>query len=88
MTWLKAGDAEQARRHAQACLTIIAANDGPALERFFGFEALALAEHSAGNSMSLADAVAAARSTFEQIGADDRGWCAATLEKLNALATN
>jgi hypothetical protein len=88
MTWLKAGDADQARRHAQACLTIVAANDGPALERFFGFEALALAEHSAGNSMSLTAAVAAARTTFEKIDADDRVWCAEALEKLNALATN
>ena len=87
MTWLKAGDAEQARRHAQACLTIVAANDGPALERFFGFEALALAEHSAGNSMSLTDAVAAARTTFEKIDADDRGWCAEALKKLGALVS-
>jgi hypothetical protein len=88
MTWLQAGDADRARHHAQACLTIVAANEGRALERFFGFEALALAEHKAGNPVALADAVAAARITFEQIDASDRTWCAETLEKLDALATS
>jgi len=87
MTWLQAGDAAQARHHAQACLTIVAVNEGAALERFFGFEALALAEHTAGNPVALADAVAAARATFEQIDAGDRTWCAETLEKLDAIAT-
>jgi len=91
MTWLKAGDAEQARRHAQACLTIVAANnanDGARLERFFGLEALALAEHAAGNPKSVADAVAAARTAFEQLDAGDKTWCVETLTKLDALATN
>lgn len=88
MTWLQAGDAQRARHHAQACLTIVAANHGAALERFFGFEALALAEHSAGNPMAVADAVAAARTAFEQIDADDQTWCAETLKKLDAIATN
>ena len=88
MTWIHAGDPEEARRHAQACLTIVAAHEGAALESFFGFEALALAERAAGNPAAMADAVAAARTAFEQIDADDRTWCAETLKKLEALVPN
>lgn len=88
MTWLQARDAGRARHHAQACLAIVAANDGAAIERFFAFEALALAEHSAGNPVAVADAVAAARAAFERIDAADQTWCAETLEKLDAIATS
>ena len=54
-TWRQAGDAARARGHAQACLDIVAANDGAALERFFGWEALGLADRASGNASGHAD---------------------------------
>jgi len=86
MTWLQAGDAAQARHHAQQCLAIVRDNAAPALERFFGFEALALAERAAGNPEGHAAALAQAREAFAALDEGDRGWCQPTLDKLNAGA--
>ena len=82
MTWLQAGDPAQARQHAQACLDIVAANDGPALERLFGWEALGLVERAAGHTADHADALAMARAAFAELSADDQGWCADSIAKL------
>jgi hypothetical protein len=82
MTWLQAGDPAQARRHAQACLAIVAANDAPVLERFFGWEALGLVERAAGNSVEHANALGMARTAFAELSAGDQGWCRASLDKL------
>ena len=81
-TWLQAGDPARAREHAQACLEIVAAHDGPALERLFGWEALGLVERAAGNTTGHAQALARAREAFEQLDESDKSWCAASLEKL------
>lgn len=86
MSWLQAGDAERARRHAQQCLDIVQAHGSVALESFFGHEALARAERAAGDDAAAAQAVAAARSAFDVLDEGDRGWCRATLDKLNASA--
>jgi hypothetical protein len=86
MTWIQAGDAGEARRHAQACLDIIEAHQGPAVERFFGCEVLARAEHSAGNGAAFVHAVAMARNALAAIeSADDKSWCSETLTQLEAL---
>ena len=85
MTWLQAGDLAQARRHAQACLDIVAANDGAALERLFGWEALGLVERAAGHTAGHAHALAMARAPFTELSADDQGWCAGSIEKLAAF---
>jgi hypothetical protein len=63
-TWLQAGDLAQARSHAQNCLEIVAANDGAALERLFGWEALGRVERAAGNPTGHAQALARAREAF------------------------
>lgn len=84
-TWLQAGDAGQALVHAQACLRIVQAHDGPALERFFAHEALALAAKAAGDAAASDRAVAAARADFAALAADDQAWCQATLQTLQAL---
>jgi hypothetical protein len=83
-TWLKAGDLARAREHAQACLEIVAANNGPALERLFGWEALGLVERAAGNATGHAQAVARAREAFDQLEDGDKEWCAESVEKLAA----
>ena len=86
MTWLQAGDLAQARQHAQACLDIVAANDGAALERLFGWEALGLVERAEGNLAGHAHALAMVRAAFAQLSADDQGWCAERVAKLASTA--
>jgi hypothetical protein len=84
MTWLQAGDLAQARTHAQTCLEIVAANDGAALERLFGWEALGLVERAAGNATGHTQALARAREAFAELADDDKAWCAASVDKLAA----
>jgi len=86
MSWLKADDLAQARTHAQQCLAIVAANDGAALERFFGWEALGRVERAAGNATGHAQAVAQAEQAFAGLDEGDRGWCQASLDALKAAA--
>ncbi len=85
-TWLQAGDFARARTHAQACLDIVGANEGTALERFFGWEALGLVERAAGNATAHAQATARARDAFEALDESDKTWCAASLDRLGAPA--
>jgi hypothetical protein len=88
MTWLQAGDPAQARHHAQCCLEIVSAQaEPPALERFFAWEALGVVERAAGNSTGHAHALTQARSVFDELAEDDRGWCGSSLEKLSAAPT-
>ena len=84
MSWLQAGEPARARDHAQACLQIVAANDGAALERFFGWEALGRAERAAGNASDHAQALARAREAFTELDPSDQTWCAASLDRLAA----
>ena len=86
MTWLQAGDLAQARTHAQNCLEIVAANDGAALERLFGWEALGRVERAAGNATGHAQALAQARTAFAALEPSDQAWCAASVEKLAAAS--
>ncbi len=85
-TWLQAGDLAQARVHARACLEIVAANNGAALERLFGWEALGLVERAAGNAAGHAQALARAREAFAELDESDQSWCGASIDKLAAAA--
>ena len=87
MTWLQAGDAGQARVHAQACLDIIDSNGSAALERFFACEALGLAALAMKDDAALHSSLNAMREAHAALGADDRAWCTASLDKLAASAT-
>ena len=82
MSWLQAGDAAQARKHALACRSLVQANAGPALESFFASEALARAEHATGNSAALAAAVQEAGISFATLDENDRSFCQPTLDEL------
>lgn len=87
MSWLAAGDTARARRHAQACLDIIGAQkDPPALERFFGFEALARTEQAAGAADGFTKALGEARAAFAALEADDQAWCRSSLDALETTA--
>jgi hypothetical protein len=84
-TWLAAGDAAQARQHAQACLAIVDAQPAPPpIERFFACEALALAERAAGNAGAEASAVAAMRVSFAELPPADQAWCQSSLAPWSA----
>ena len=87
MTWLQAGDLVQARQHAQNCLDIVAANQGAALERFFGWEALGRVARAAGDATGHAKALGQAEAAFTALAPDDVGWCQASLDKLRAQPT-
>lgn len=82
ITWLQAGDLAQARTHAQNCLEIVAANQGAALERLFGWEALGRVERAAGNAAGHAQALRNARTAFAELAAADQAWCAACIDQL------
>lgn len=84
MSWLQAGDALQARQHAQNCLVISEANDAPALERFFAWEALGRVDRSTGHTSGHALALVQAEAAFVALEEADRGWCQASLDKLRA----
>ncbi len=84
MSWLQAGEVDRARVHAQACLDIVGANQGAALERFFGWEALSQVELAAANDADHAQALAQARHAFAELDDADKAWCATSLDKLAA----
>ncbi len=86
MTWLQAGDPALARRHAQACLEIVEANQGAALERFFGWEALGRVERAAANTAGHAQALARAGEAFAELDEGDKAWCAGALRALEGRA--
>jgi hypothetical protein len=81
-TWLKAGDAALAHHHALQCLDIVQAHDNVPLERFFGMEALALAQRAAGHADACAATLAQMRVTFDALDEGDKGWCRPTLAAL------
>lgn len=84
-TWLKAGDAQLALQHARLCLDIVQAHGDVPLEHFFGLEALALAQHAAGDTAGLAVTVAAAARAFAALDESDQGWCRAALNTVQDL---
>ena len=84
MSWIKAGEPDRAREHAQWCIDIVAANDGDATERFFGWEALAQVERAAGDPEGFSQALTHAREAFAALPESDKAWCAESLDKLQA----
>lgn len=82
LSWLQAGDLAQARRHAQTCLEMVQAQDAPALEHFFAWEALGRVERAAGNATGQRQALAHMDTAFQGLDDSDRGWCAPSLQAL------
>lgn len=79
---LAAGRPADAVRAAQACVSVCAANDAPAFERFFAFAVLAVAQRAAGNAAGFAAARDEARRQHAAVPADERTWCAGDLAEL------
>lgn len=82
MSWCQAGDFVRARQHAQHCLEIVGAHGSLPLEVFFGWEALGTVERAAGNAAGHQQALAQAQTAFDKLDDGDRGWCQASLDKL------
>lgn len=81
-THLKAVDLVQAEFHARECGRIVAENDGPELERFFAFEALARVMRAAQNDAAYRGACEHAKVAFDCLDDGDKAWCAVVLGKL------
>jgi hypothetical protein len=81
-TWLKAGDAARAHRHARQCLQIVQTHGKVALEHYFGLEVLALAQRAAGDTEAGAATLAEMRMAFDALEESDKGWCRPTLAAL------
>ena len=86
MTWLQAGDPARALAHAQAALAIVEANDAPAMEAFFAWEAVAQAARAAADGATQRRAVAQARLHFQQMDSADQEAFAASLQALRGTA--
>ena len=81
-TYLKAGDRRMALFHANQCLEVSTANNAEALELFFGFEALALAEKANGHTKDFLNAVEQMKVYFEKLSSEDKGWCQSSIDKM------
>lgn len=81
-SWLKAGDAAQAQRHARLCLDLVRTNHGPALERLLAWEALGCAARAAGDAAGHAAALAEAQAAYAALDESDRSWCLASVQAL------
>lgn len=82
MSWLKAGDPAQALPHAQACLDIVQAHAGPALECFYAWQALGLVARAAGDPFARLRALARAHQAFAQLTEADRLACRPGLDAM------
>ncbi|MES2801804.1 MAG: hypothetical protein V4654_04885 [Bdellovibrionota bacterium] len=79
----QAGNFDESFAHAQLCVEICETNSAPALEFFFGYEALALVEKAKSNDLGYKTAVQQVTSYFEKLSEDDKSWCKSSLEKLS-----
>ena len=60
---------------ALRCIAVCERNDAPAIERFFGYAVLALAQRSIGDIGSFEDSRKQALQLFEQVPPEERQWC-------------
>jgi hypothetical protein len=77
-----AGEHRDAVAAATRCVDICSRNDAPALERFFGYTALALAHRAAGDDDAFAVAKDHALRHYDLVAPDERQWCASELSLL------
>lgn len=84
-TYLQADNIQKSLVHAQNCVEICLNNSAPALELFFAYEALALAEKANGNDLGYNRATSIVKKYFDQISDDDKSWCEVTLKKLSKV---
>jgi hypothetical protein len=79
---LKAGDATAALQSATRCIEVCARNEAPAIESFYGYVVLALAQRAAGDANGFASTRQAALALHEQVPAEERKWCLSEIAEL------
>lgn len=79
---MQAGNPAWACNHARRCVEICAANGAPALEQFFAFAALALAQRQQGDAAAFAESRRQALSHCAQVAPEEKSWCEAEIDKL------
>ena len=81
---LQAGSPTAAVEAARRCVAICSQNAAVPFERFFGHAVLAQALRANGDAVGFEAERAEARARFDQVAADEKGWCEAELKKLTA----
>lgn len=80
-SYLQALQIEKSFEHAQLSIEVCEANKCSALDFFFGYEAIALAEKARKNETGYLKAVEKMKLHFEQLSEDDNKWCTKTANK-------
>ena len=79
---LRAGKPSEAMQSARRCIVVCEGNDAPAIETFYGYVVLALAQRAGGDGTAFKDSRRHALSLFEQVPQDERRWCKTEVEEL------
>ncbi len=79
---LQAGEPKAAIRSAERCIHVCRSNGAPAIEEFFGYTVLALAQRAAGDASSFKDSRRQALRLFEQVPQEERQSCASDRKDL------
>ena len=79
---LKAGRPAAAIESAKRCIDVCAHNDAPAIERFYGYVVLALAQRASGDANAFAAAREAALALYEEVPANEKQWCTSEIAEL------
>jgi hypothetical protein len=79
---LQAGRAKDAIDSARRCIDVCVRNDAPAIETFFGWVVLALAQRADGDATSYAASRQQALALLERVPDDERRWCQSDLAEL------
>jgi hypothetical protein len=81
---LQAGRPRDAIESAQRCVDVCARNDAPAIETFFGYVVLALAQRASGDATAFTASRQRALALYEQVPVDEQRWCQSDLAELQS----
>ena len=79
---LQAGQPRDAIASAQRCIDVCVRNDAAAIETFFGYVVLALAQRASGDASAYAASRQQALALYAQVPADEQRWCQSDLADL------
>ena len=68
---------------ARRCIDVCTRNDAPAIETFFGYVVLALAQRADGDAEAFAASRQQALALLELVPADEKRWCQSDLAELD-----
>ena len=68
--------------NAQRCIDVCVRNNAPAIETFFGYVVLALAQRASGDAAAFAASRQLALALYGQVPADEQRWCQSDLAEL------